>query len=337
MIIDAHAHVIVEALTREANPGQPWLPSVRRADGRQIVEFGGREITSAVHEFVDVETILATQRAVGVDRVVLSPWVVLLGGDLPPAEAMRWAQVQNAALAALAAAYPSRVSVLGTVPLHDPRVAARELRDLLTLPGMAGVEITASVAGTYLGDDRFEPFWEAAADAAALVFVHPTTKGFAVPALTDYHLSNAVGNPLETTVAAAHLIMSGVLERHPRLKLLLAHGGGTILSLRGRLRHAHAVHPDARARLRESPEASLRRFYFDTVTHDDALLRALIEFAGAEHVVLGSDYPFEMGVADPAGAVRRLALPTSDESAILGGNAARLLGMEVRADGAGLR
>jgi aminocarboxymuconate-semialdehyde decarboxylase len=141
----------------------------------------------------------------------------------------------------------------------------------------------------------------------------------------EHYLWNAVGNPLETTVTAAHMVMAGVLEAHPRLKVLLAHGGGALLALRGRLRHAHSFQPDARQVLRERVDASLRRFLYDTVTHDADLLRGLIDYVGPEHVVLGSDYPFDMGVERPADSVRSLNLDADDEAAIAGGNALRLL------------
>ena len=192
----------------------------------------------------------------------------------------------------------------------------------------SGVEVAASVGGDYLGHDRFADFWAAAEETGALVFVHPTTRGFGIEALNDYYLWNTAGNPLETTITAAHLVMAGVLERHPELRILLAHAGGAILSLRGRLRHSHTFQPDARSRLTESPVDSIRRFYLDTVTHDPTLLRAAIEFAGAERVLLGSDYPFDMGLERPAEPVRELGLDPEDEAAILGGNALRLLGQE---------
>jgi aminocarboxymuconate-semialdehyde decarboxylase len=122
------------------------------------------------------------------------------------------------------------------------------------------------------------------------------------------------------------MVMAGVLEAHPRLRVLLSHGGGAILALRGRLRHAHSFQPDARSRLSESPLDSIRRFHVDTVTHDATLLRAAIDFLGADRVLLGSDYPFDMGLERPADSVRELGLDAAGEEAILGGNALRLLG-----------
>ena len=323
MRIDAHAHVIVPEVLRE-----PWGPRVSWEEGAQVVELGGRPIRSAVRDFVSIEAILAAQAEAGIDHVVLCPWVALLGYDAPAAEALERCRVQNGGLAALRAAHSDRVSVLGTVPLRDPEVAANELEALMAA-GFAGVEIAASVNGTYLGDERFAPFWAAAEASGALVFVHPTTRGFADAVFEDFYLWNLVGNPMETTIAAAHLVLAGVLERHPRLRVLLAHGGGALPALRGRLRHGWSFQPHARARLTEDPEASLRRLYYDTVTHDPAVLRELVAFAGAEHVLLGSDYPFDMADATPVQTVAAAGLSAEEERAVLGGSAARLLGLEV--------
>jgi aminocarboxymuconate-semialdehyde decarboxylase len=301
-VVDAHAHVIVPGLGAE----------VRWDDRGQVVELDGKAIRAAVREFVDLDKILEEQDRSGVDRVVLCPWVNLVGRETAH---------QNEGLAALVG---RRVSVLGTVDLERPD----ELVDLMQDGRFSGVEVAASVGGHYLGHDRFQDFWAAAEETGALVFVHPTTRGFGIEALNDYYLWNTAGNPLETTITASHLVMAGVLERHPELRILLAHAGGAILSLRGRLRHSHTFQPDARSRLTESPVDSIRRFYLDTVTHDPTLLRAAIEFAGADRVLLGSDYPFDMGLERPAEPVRELGLDPEDEAAILGGNALRLLGQE---------
>jgi aminocarboxymuconate-semialdehyde decarboxylase len=326
---DVHAHVIVPEITREVGGGEAWRPRVFRDDaGAQVVEMGGKAIRAAIAEFVDIHGILAAQDEAGVDRVLLCPWVPLLYYDADPDEGLRRARIQNDALAGLVADHPERVAALGALPLQDPELAARELHALMEDGVLRGVELAASVRGVFLGDDRFEPFWEAAEATGALVFIHPTTRGFDSPAFQDYYLWNTVANPLETATTAAHMVVAGVIERHPGMRVLLAHGGGALLAVRGRLRRAHGFQPQARSRLRESPDDSIRRFHFDTLTHDDELLRALIDYVGPDHVLLGSDYPFDMGDARHVDTVRALGLPPDVEEAILGGNAERLLGAE---------
>ena len=326
MIVDAHAHIVVRAAA--AGPGRAgsWRPQITEADGRSRIHHDGRELTSVVREFTDPGRMAAEAAAQGIGHLLLSPWVRLLPFGYPLAQAREVCQIQNDALAALVAADPDRFSALGALPLQDPASAARDLHTLIA-SGLAGVELTPEIAGRYLGDDAFEPFWAAAEETGAVVFVHPATRGLALPVFGDFYLWNSVANPVETAIAAAHLVMAGVLERYPALKVVLAHGGGALWAVRGRLRRAHAQVPAARSRLREAPDASLARLYHDTVTHDPALLRRLIEDAGPDHVLLGSDRPVDMGSDDPVGEVRALGLPAEAEAAVLGGNTARLLGL----------
>jgi aminocarboxymuconate-semialdehyde decarboxylase len=319
---DAHAHVIVPEITGD----DAWRPNVWRDDaGNQVVEMGGKQIRAAVQEFVDARLILTAQDEAGVERVLLCPWVPLLYYDAEPEDGLARARIQNDALAGLVRDHPDRIAALGAAPLQDPELAAGELRALMDAGVLKGVEVAASVRGVFLGDDRFEPFWEAAEETGALVFVHPTTRGFDSPAFQDYYLWNTVANPLETATTAAHMVVAGVMERHPGLRVLLAHGGGALMAVRGRMRHAHGFQPQANARLKDSPEDSIRRFYFDTLTHDDALLRALIDYVGHEHVLLGSDYPFDMGDARHVETVRALGLDPEVEARILAGNAEELI------------
>jgi aminocarboxymuconate-semialdehyde decarboxylase len=324
MVIDTHAHIIVPEVTRPSRDAGGWQPYVHWENGQQVIEFAGKVIKSAIFEFIHIEKILEAQANAGVDRFALCPWVNLLRYQTPPQEGLDISRVQNESLSRLAQQY-TQISALGTVPLQDPELAARELEQVMQTPGLQGVEIAASVNNVYLGDDRFRPFWDAAEATGALVFIHPTTRGFDAPVFNDYYLWNAVGNPLENTITAAHMILSGVMETHPRLKVLLAHGGGAILSLRGRLQHAHSFQPQAKSRLHETPIESLKRFYLDTLVHDPDVLRELIQFAGPDHVVVGSDYPFDMGDAHPAAIVRSLNLSSDDEEKILSGNVTRLL------------
>jgi aminocarboxymuconate-semialdehyde decarboxylase len=323
--IDAHAHVIVPELLRSAAPDEPWRPRVEAAEGRQVIEFEGRRIDSIVSEIVSIDGILSAQAATGIDRTILSPWVPLLFCEIEAQEALERCRIQNRGLARIAAVDRRRVSVLGAVPLQDPGLAAVELEAIMATGVFAGVEVPASVGGSYLGDQRLEPFCEAAAHTRALVFVHPTTRGFADPAFSELYLWNLVGNPMETTITAAQLVLSGTLERHPDLIVLLAHGGGAIVALGGRLRRGQAAVAASAARLREPVTASLARLRVDTVVHDSALVRALVQLIGADRVLLGSDRPFDMGDPDPVATVRRASLDCESEELILSGNARRLL------------
>jgi len=295
-VIDVHAHVIVRELLRDAAPEEEWRPAIHHDDRGQVVELNGRSIRSAVGEFVDVPVIL---EQLGSDGVVLSPWVPLLFDDLERC------RLQNSGIERLVS---DRVWVLGSVPLTHPT----ELRDAMARGVLRGVEVPA------LPDlGRFEEFWAAAEETGAVVFIHPTTR----VTLPEYYLWNTVGNPLETTVAAAHMVMAGVMERHPGLKVVLAHGGGALVALRGRLRHAHSFQPQARSALEEDPVESIRRFWFDTVMHDVGLLRALADFAGEDRLLLGSDHPFDMADPDPVATVRAAGLDPER----LADNARRLL------------
>jgi aminocarboxymuconate-semialdehyde decarboxylase len=294
-VVDCHAHVIVPGLGADV----AWQ------DGVQVVSHRGREVRSALREFQDVGRILEEQDRAGVDTVVLCPWVDLCGVEI---------ERQNEALVELAG---ERVLVLGTVDPERPE----QLHELVRDGRLGGVEIQAVPNGIYLGDVRLREFWAAAEETGTLVFVHPSSRGFALPVMDECYLWNTVGNPLETAVSAAHMVATGVLDRHPRVRVLLAHGGGALPALRGRLAREQEIHPPGR-----DVDAALRCFLVDTVVHDVELLRGLIEFFGPEHVLLGSDYPFDMGVERPDAVVRGLDLPPEDESAILGGNALRVVG-----------
>jgi aminocarboxymuconate-semialdehyde decarboxylase len=327
--VDTHAHVIVPELLRHGAPDETWRPALHRNGTSTVIEFQGRRITSMVQEPVELDRILEAHQRTGIDHVVLSPWVPLLFYDVDANEGRNRCRLQNEGLARLRATRPDRVSVLGAIPLQDPPLAAAELEELMGSGSFAGVEITTSVRGSYLGDPRFAPFWAAAERTGALVFVHPTTQGFDEPALRDHYLHNLVGNPMETTLTAAHMVLAGVMERHPGLKVLLAHGGGAILALRGRLRHGHEAIEAARGDLVEPADVSIRRFLFDSVTHDPGLLRTLVEAVGADRVLLGSDYPFDMADPHPVETVRAAGLGAADEVAVLAGNAEPLLGLRL--------
>ena len=326
MPVDVHVHIIPPVALRDKAPEDTWRPRVIWKNGQQVIEFKGRRLRSAVRPIADLGALLEQQARVGVDRMVLSPWVPLLRYGLHPEEGLRWARGINEAMAEMAQAHPNHIRSLGTVPLQDPTLAARELREIMKEPGLVGVEVATSVRGTFLGDARFRPFWEAAAETGALVFIHPTTEGFNLPLFEEFYLWNTVANPLETTITAAHLILSGVLAEYPDLKVLLAHGGGALLCVSSRMDHGYHVQPLARGALEHPPSVYMRRLWVDTVVHSPHTLRTLVEWLGTSHIVLGSDYPFDMGLAEPVRALQAAGLSPHATRAILDDNICRLLG-----------
>jgi len=327
MIIDTHAHIIVPEILREAKPSEAWRPRVVWENGKQFVEYGAKRIGSARREFVQIGTILDEMRNSGVDAALLSPWVSLVRYEATPEESLVACQVQNEALSSLVNKYPKKISALGMVPLQDLTPAIKELERLMK-SGLKGVEIGTHINGVYPGDARFRPFWEACESLGVFVFIHPVEGGGRAE-LREYYLWNVIGNPMETTVAAGHLILSGVMEAYPRLKVLLAHGGGALPSLRGRLDRGFQQRPEINKIISRPPTEYLKQFYFDTITHDAAVLRELVNLVGADHVLLGSDYPFDMGNENPVDLVRAVNLGSEQEKKILGMNAQRLLDWEI--------
>jgi aminocarboxymuconate-semialdehyde decarboxylase len=326
VILDCHCHVIPAGMLTDAVP-EDWRPALSQDEGRRVVSFQGRRLTSITGEFCDVDLMLEQAAAADVSHLLLSPWILLVPVGAEPALAARICRVQNESLAEATSRADGRVLGLGAVPLQDPASAVAELEYLMALPGMRGVEVPASVAGSYLGEERFAPFWNAAAECGAVVFVHPTTTGLGLPALDNHYLWNSIGNPVETAIVAAQLATNGVLARHRGLRVLLAHGGGALLGLRGRLRRAYAVRPEARADSATEPDELLRGLYYDSLTHDPAVLRDLVAFAGAGHVLHGSDRPFDMGADRPADDIAALGLSDADEQLMLSGSARALLGL----------
>jgi aminocarboxymuconate-semialdehyde decarboxylase len=324
MIIDTHCHIIVPEMMTGAVPGD-WRPALGSDGGQAVVTFRGRQLRAITREFCDVTVMLDQAAAQGVDHLLLSPWIMLVPVDASPQDALRVCRVQNDGLAR-AAQHP-RVSALAALPMQDGAAAARELERVMQIPGIKGAEVPSSVNGSYLGDDMFLPFWEAAEASGALIFIHPTTRGLGIGVLDQHYLWNSVGNPLETTISAAYLVAAGVLERFSGLKILLAHGGGALPALRGRLQRAHDIRPEASSRSAAGPAGLLRRFWFDSLTHDPGVLADLVAWAGPDRVLLGSDRPFDMGTDDPAGEIRAAFPLAGTADLILGGNAAALLSL----------
>jgi aminocarboxymuconate-semialdehyde decarboxylase len=237
----------------------------------------------------------------------------------------------NEGIAKVVADTPDRFVGLGSVPLQDAQLAVRELDHAVKNLGLRGVEICTSVNGKNLTDPSLglDKFFARCQELGILVFMHPLGWTQA-ERLTNHYFNNVIGNPLDSTVAVSHLIFDGVMARNPRLKVLVAHGGGYIAHYWARMDHAWRARPDTRTVIKRPPSTYLEKFYFDTITHDPEMLKRLVDRFGADHVVLGTDYPYDMGDEDPLGMVAQVKrLPAQDRDLITGGNAARLLKLKL--------
>ncbi|HSB71834.1 MAG TPA: amidohydrolase family protein [Candidatus Methylomirabilis sp.] len=325
MIIDLHAHYVprsfLEAIEKE---GGPYGASLRREGKDPTILVGGRPYGPITRHYYETRPRMADMDKAGVDMQVLSlnpPMVYWADGDL----GTRLAQLYNDELAATVAGRPDRLAGLATVPLQDVPAAVAELTRAVGQLGLRGVYIGSNIGGKDLDHPDLFPFFAQAEALRAPVFIHPIDV-LGVERLRAYYLHNGLGNPFETALAAARLIFGGVLDRLPRLQVCLAHAGGALPWLVGRLDRVYRVRKEAREGLRRAPSAYLRRFTYDTITHHGPGLRYLISLVGADRVALGSDYRFDMGLLDPAGPVRALRpLSRVDRDLILGGVAAKLL------------
>jgi aminocarboxymuconate-semialdehyde decarboxylase len=327
--VDVHAHIDVPAIA----PLVAGRPGLLAEQAEQLATFGpestGRNIelarTSYVPYLSDLPTRLGQMDASGIDVQAISVVPTLyhywadagLSSDLVAAA--------NECIAATVAEAPQRLVGLATVSLQHPELAAEQLRKASTAPGMRGVEISTSVAGRELSDRALDPFWAAAEELGSLVFIHPWGCSLG-SRLSIGYLGNVVGNPTETTVALSHLVFGAVLDRFPSLRVCAAHGGGYFPHYLGRADHAYQVRPESRTMSRE-PSAYLDSLWFDSLVHEPGILAALVRAAGAGHVVLGTDYPFDMGVTDPLVRLDAVGLPAAERDAIAGLTAARLLGL----------
>jgi aminocarboxymuconate-semialdehyde decarboxylase len=232
----------------------------------------------------------------------------------------------NTYIAELCRAKPDRLVGLCLVTLQFPELAARQLEAAMGTMDMRGVEISTRVNEMELDDERLEPFWAAAEQLGALVFMHPSGSTLG-QRLAKYYLSNVIGNPLDTTIALSHLIFGGVLERHPRLKLCAAHGGGYLPSYAPRTDHGFEVRPEAQT-IPRPPSDYLRQVFVDTLVYKPENLGHIIRELGASQVVLGTDFPFDMGEEHPLEVLATVpGLSESDRERIESGNALRLLGL----------
>jgi aminocarboxymuconate-semialdehyde decarboxylase len=241
--------------------------------------------------------------------------------------AVKATRMVNDGIAAFCAKKSDRFKGFGAVPLADGHEAALELERCVTQLGFTGVEVLTNVAGKELSDPAFAPFWQKAEALGVLVMIHPN--GFTEASrLTRFYFNNVIGNPLETTIALHYLIFDGVLERHPKLKILAVHGGGYLGAYSGRIDHAWGARSDAHGALPQPPTSYLKRVYVDTVVFTPTQLAELVRVFGADHVVMGTDYPYDMADYDPLGLIAAVdGFDAATIAKLAGGNCKNLLGL----------
>lgn len=326
--VDCHAHFLPDPFV--ARLAELGLAAARKdAESIELTRAvsGYSEERSRLPYFpmlYDVERRVFAASEQGIERQILSLPPFYFAYAAAPELGLAVAGAANDALAEIVAQAPEVFASFATVPLQAPQLAVRELRRAVNHLGHWGVAIGTNVAGAPLDDPGLDPFWEAVCALDVPVFVHPHHE-LGGERAAPYYLSNLFGNPSETALAMARLIFAGVLDRFPTLHLILAHGGGTLPYIVGRLDHGRRVRPEAKA-LPAPPSSYLSRFYYDTVTHDDALLAYLVQRVGYRNVVVGTDRPYDMGIDYPRETVARIpGLDKAAESAILWDNLTGLL------------
>jgi len=234
------------------------------------------------------------------------------------------AAIQNDQIAKLVKQNPQRFMGIATLPMQAPEKAADELKRAMTKLNLRGTMFASNIIGKNLDDPSFEPVWATAEELGAFIFIHPNNVAGA-DRMKSYYLNNLIGNPLDTTIGAACLYFGGVLDRHPKLTIVLAHGGGFTPYQAARWEHGWHVRPEPKKNIAKQPVNIAKRFYYDTILHSAPVLEFMIEHVGADRVMLGSDYPYDMGMMDCVKHVRGLNISDADKATILSTRAQALL------------
>jgi aminocarboxymuconate-semialdehyde decarboxylase len=328
LTVDIHCHMqsdraialMAPHSTPEKEPSVHFATEQTRAINTAQADAIHEPLTTPARRIADMD-------AMGIDVQAISPAPHQYFYWAEPELGREVARTVNNDLAELVATNPERFVGLGTVPLQEPRLAVAELNRCVGELNMRGVELGTNIAGEELAQPALEPFFARAEDLGILLFLHPM--GFTeARRLTNHYFNNLIGNPLDTTVALAHLIFDGVLDRHPDLKICAAHGGGYLPAYAARMDHGWKAREDCRVAISEPPTSYLSRVHFDTMVFEPKQLRTLIERFGVDRILLGSDYPFDMGEQDPVALVNAVGgLSEAERALIRGSNAARLLGL----------
>jgi aminocarboxymuconate-semialdehyde decarboxylase len=335
--IDFHAHMVPDCLWRAAEADDdPYALGVTTEDsdqGQMLVIPGQRKGPTSRERRVSLADRLASMDDAGVGIQVVSMSPLLLRYDQEVDVARQMCRDVNEDIAATVSGNPDRFRGLATLPVQDVDAAIAELEYAKSTLGLAGAQVDTRTDDAGWDDPRFEPLFQAAEDLGVILFFHPSYS-LVWQLSGKYHLGNTIGNPAEDILAGAALIYGGVLERHSTLSCLIAHGAGPLCFGIGRLDRGWLARPEARNTLKSPPSRYLRRLYYDCITWSGPALRFLIDTVGAERVVLGSDFPYDMGPSDPVGWLESLdEITTEEKDLILRGNAAGLLGLEMHTHG----
>ena len=327
--VDIHCHVATPAADEIArasfDPTSDALFRFSSEATRAVNRKQGETIAALITE---TAPRLAIMDATGIDVQAVSPAPHQYYYALEPGLGRETSRLVNDRIAELVALHPDRFVGLGTVPMQAPELAIAELERAVKTLGLRGVELGTNVMGEELASPRFRPFWAKAEEFGIVVFLHPS--GFSDGRrLAEHYFINVIGNPLDTTVAVSHLIFGGVLDAYPKLKIVCAHGGGFLAAYSGRMDHAHEARPDCRAVIKRPPTRYLKKLYFDTIVFTHHQLEYLAELYGSDHLMLGTDYPYDMGEADPVGFIGSSKLGAAEKARMMGLNAARLLKIKV--------
>jgi aminocarboxymuconate-semialdehyde decarboxylase len=302
MNYDLHNHVIpptvIDAISR--NP-ERFGTRIEEKGGKRYFDAHGR-MTELLPSFYDVEAKIAWMDRTGLDVAAISVGPPIYFYGLTPERGLEAARLANDGIARMVGKYPSRLRGMAHLPMQDPDAAITELERVVKEYRVKAVELGTSIEGRPLADAKFRKVLKTIEQLGLFIFAHPY-QCLAQGWMDDYYLRNFIGFPLDTTMMVAHLMFSGALDDLKKLRILLAHGGGYVPYQIGRFAHGHRVRPEPKVNKPSPPRELFKRFYFDALTHDPQAARHLINMVGADHVVIGTDHPFDMGPDDPVGAV----------------------------------
>jgi len=330
--IDIHTHVefagTYDILRNRYTDGEIFDLFSASVSGRRSAELNRGIVAGIRDRLRDPQKKLCDMDEKKISVYILSSTPFSFFYEVENDLAIDLARFHNNQLSEMVKQNPRRFAALATLPLQVPQEALKELERTIRELGFRGVEIGSNIAKKELGDESFWPVFKRLEELDVPMFIHPHHVA-GLDRLTDFYLSNLIGNPLDTTIAAARLILSGTLEKFPRLKVILAHGGGQLPFIFGRIEHGYEVRPETREKVHRPPRTFLKNLYFDTITHNPDSLRYLIAFAGSDHVLLGSDYPYDMGDPDPVQTVTKLSgIKVANRQKIMRDNAISLFGLK---------